>query len=415
MASMEASVELSPSEETPVTRRRNGRAVDVSSVKVLKLLPVFACGGTERQVVNLVRTIDRSRFALEFACLKRWGHFLEEIEERGIPVSEYPISRLYGPRTLRQQIRFGRQLRRSGTDVFHGYNFYANVFALPAARMAGVPVTIASIRDQGVYLTPAQRHVQKYCCQFSDCVLVNAEAIREWLVEEGYRPDKIVVIENGIDLSRFEGRPNGGRIRQELGIPPDAPLVLLLARLNPQKGIEYFLEAAAEVSSRCRDVRFLVVGDKLVPRNGQVVRDTAYFDRLRRYAEQLGLADRMTFAGFRDDVPELLSEATVSVLPSLSEGLSNTLLESMAAGVPVIATRVGGNPEVVEHGKTGFLVPPRDVGALVGAMMPLLTDRELAMRLGGEARGRARARFSLDRMARDTEELYLRLLDQKRG
>lgn len=385
-----------------------------SSVKLLKLLPAFACGGTERQAANLARMIDCSRFALGFACLKRWGYFLKEVEEHEIPVAEYPINRLYGPRALWQQVRLGRDMRNSGIDILHSYNFYANVFAILVARMAGVPVIIASIRDEGIYLTRTQAHVQKLCCRFADCVLVNAHSIRKWLVSEGYRAEKIFVIENGIDLSRFEHKASGSRIRQELGVPEDAPLVVMLARLNPQKGIDYFLKAAAEIGHRCQKTRFLVVGDKLISRNGQVMRDAEYIDQLERYAARLGLGDRLIFTGFRDDVPELLSEAAVSILPSFSEGLSNTLLESMAAGVPVVATRVGGNPEVVTDGKTGFLVPPRDVGALVEATMSIVNDPDLGRRMGAEARRQAIARFSLDRMVRETEDLYLRLLGQKR-
>lgn len=393
---------------------RSEGTADASSVRLLKLLPAFACGGTERQAANLARMIDSSRFALGFACLKRWGHFLKEVEEHQIPVAEYPINRLYGPRALWQQARLARDMRNNGIDILHSYNFYANVFAIPVARMAGVPVTIASIRDQGIYLTRAQERVQKHCCRFADCVLVNAYSIRKWLVSEGYRAEKIAVIENGIDLSRFERKASGSRIRQELGVAENAPLVVMLARLNPQKGIDYFLEAAAEISHRCQRARFLVVGDKLISRNGQVMRDTEYIDQLERYAARLGLGDRLIFTGFRDDVPELLSEAAVSILPSFSEGLSNTLLESMAAGVPVVATRVGGNPEVVTDGKTGFLVPPRDVGALVEATMSIVNDPDLRRCMGAEARRQAIARFSLDRMVRETQDLYLRLLGQKR-
>lgn len=394
-------------------RCRSRSLTNASPVRLLKLIAVFGCGGTERQVVNLARMINRSRFDLRFACLKRWGHFLKEIEERRFPVGEYPIDRLYGFGTLRQQARLARDMRRDGIRIFHSYNFYGNVFGIPAARIAGVPVTIASIRDRGVYLTAAQKQVQKQFCRLADCVLVNADSIREWLLDEGYRPQTIAVIRNGIDLSRFERKAGGTRLRRELGVPAAAPLVVMLSRLNPQKGIEYFLEAAGEVSRRCPQARFLVVGDAFVGRNGQVLRDTAYLEQLKHHAMRLGLGGRVIFTGFRDDVPDLLSEAAVSVLPSLSEGLSNSLLESMAAGVPVVATRVGGNPEVVDDGMTGFLVPARDAGALAGATARILQDRALARRLGAEARRQATIGFSLDRMVRDTQDLYLRLLEQK--
>jgi glycosyltransferase involved in cell wall biosynthesis len=165
------------------------------------------------------------------------------------------------------------------------------------------------------------------------------------------------------------------------------------------KGIEYFLDAAAIVASRFPDVRFLIVGDG------------ANRSQLQERSQKLGLDQRVVFTGFRTDVPELLSEATLSVLPSLSEGLSNSLLESMAAGVPVIAAKVGGNPEIVEHGVSGLLVPPRDAAALAGAMSNLLADADLTSRLGQAGRRRVSELFSMERSVGETERFYERLME----
>jgi glycosyltransferase involved in cell wall biosynthesis len=377
----------------------------------LKFVDAFGVGGTEQQVMGLGKGLDPSRFALQIGCFRRWGHFLQDVEARGCPVAEYRIHRLYAPATLRQQLRLARRVRATGIDIVHAYNFYANVFAVPAARLAGAPVVLASIRDTGVYLTPAKQRVQRAVCRLADRVLVNAEAIRSWLVADGFRPEKIVVIRNGIDLSRFNGRKDGARIRQELGVPAAAPLVAVLSRLHRLKGLEYFLEAAAEVGRRFPEARFLVVGGAMTIRDGEVVSENSYRAELEAYARRLGLEGRVAFSGFRLDVPELLSEVAVSVLPSLSEGLSNTILESMAAGVPVVATSVGGNPEAVEHGVTGFLVPPRDASALTGAIDSLLENPGLPRRMGEAARRRVAERFSLDVMVRQTERLYEELLD----
>lgn len=392
---------------------RGDAGAQPSQIRLLKFVTVFGFGGTERQIVNLSRMIDRSRFDLRLGCLRRRGEFLAEIEENQIPVSEYKIKSFYNAGTLRQQMRLAGDIRRQRIQIVHSYNFYANTFTIPAAWLAGTPVTVASIRDLGIYLTPVQKRVQKFLCRWVDCILVNAEAIRRWLVEEGYPPDKITVIRNGIDLSRFASKNGGGNLHRELGLPGRAPLVVMLSRLNPQKGIEYFLEAAASVSRRCPKARFLVVGDAFVRRNGVVERDVAYQRELRRSATRLGLGQRVVFTGFRPDVPELLSGAAVSVLPSVSEGLSNTLLESMAAAVPVVATRVGGNPEVIEDGKGGVLVPPRDPRALAEAICAILKNRSLARSLGEEGRRRVAERFSLDRMVRETQDLYVGLLEKK--
>lgn len=391
---------------------------DPSHIRLLKFLTVFGFGGTERQVVNLTRMLDRSRFEPRFACMKKWGQFLDDIEQQRIPISEYRIRSLYKPGTIRQQLRLAADMRRHRIQIAHSYNFYANVFAVPAARFAGVPVVIASIRDTGMGVTPAKMRVHKLACRLADCVLVNAEAIRHWLIEQGYRPEKIAVIRNGIDLSRFAQPRDGAGLRRELGIPEAAPLVMMLARLDPQKGIETFLDAAAAVSRRHHDARFLVVGDVFTAarRDGVLQRDDTYRQRLTQHAARLGLGERVLFTGYRSDVPELLSQAVVSVLPSHSgEGLPNALMESMAAGVPIVATRVGGSPEVVgEGGEAGLLVSPRDPGALAQAIGAVLDDRELARRLGQAARRRVTEHFSLGRMVRETEDLYMTLLEKAR-
>lgn len=385
-----------------------------SQIRLLKLVTLFGFGGTERQVMNLAKMLDRSRFELRFGCLKRWGHFLDEIDQHQIPLSEYSIDSLYNAGTVRQQLRLAGDLRRQRTQIVHSYNFYANVFAIPAAKLAGVPVTIASIRDAGIYLTLAQKRVQRFVVGFADCILVNAESIRQWLVEQKCNPEKIRVIRNGIDLSRFTLKKNDTALHQELGLPADAPLVMMLSRLNPQKGVEYFLEAAAVVARHCPAAHFVIVGDGYVRRDGVIQSDTTYQQVLQQSVLRLGLGGRVSFTGFRPDVPEVLSEAAVSVLPSLSEGLSNTLLESMAAGVPVVATKVGGNPEVIQDGIGGYLVPPRDSSALAEAICAILKNRDLARNLGREARQRVVERFSLERMVRETQDLYVQLLERKR-
>ncbi|MBI4638176.1 MAG: glycosyltransferase [Candidatus Rokubacteria bacterium] len=373
---------------------------------MLKFLTVFGMGGTERQAVALGRALAPSRFALHIACLRRWGHLLGEIEALGVPLAEYGIDRLYGPRTLRAQVRFASDLRRDRIQVVHTYNFYPTVFAVPVAKLIGVPAVV-SIRDTGVYLSSWQRRVQRLVCRLADRIVANAEAVRQWLVTDGYDPRKIAVIRNGVDLSAFGVSRCDGRVRQELGLRAGVPVVTVLSRLKPLKGLEDFVDAAALVAQRVRHARFLIVGDGHLVKDGGVVPDLLYREALEGHARRLGLDGRITFAGFRLDIPEVLSEATVSVLPSLSEGLSNVLLESMAAGVPVVATRVGGNPEVVVDGGTGLLVPPRDPAALARAICRVLEDAELAASFGRAGQRRIAEHFSLERMVTETEQLYL--------
>ena len=367
-------------------------------IKLLKMLTNFHIGGTERQVANLALGIDASRFDLHLACLRHSGELLEELETLRVPRPEFRIGSLYSPKTLWQAMRLARYVRRNLIQIVHSYGFYPNVFAVPAAKLAGASIVVASIRDTGDALTPLQKRVQKVVCRLADCVLVNAEAIREKLIEQGYDPGKIVVIRNGITLSRFAREHRGATLRRELGLPLSAQLVIVFCRLNQLKGIQYFLEAAITLAGRFPDARFLVVGDG------------ASRKELEEQACRWGLGQRTVFTGFRVDIPELLSEAAVTVLPSLSEGLSNSLLESMAAGVPVVAARVGGNPEVIEHGVTGLLVPPRDAAALAAATGRLLEDKDLAASLGEAGRRRVAELFSVERSVRETEHLYQRLV-----
>jgi glycosyltransferase involved in cell wall biosynthesis len=370
-------------------------------IKLLEFLTNFMIGGTERQVVNLARGLDRSRFDLHVGCLGRSGDFLSHVEGNSIPVSEYRINSLCNHTTLREQWKFAGYLNRNQIQIVHSYGFYSNVFCVPPARFAGVPIVIASIRDTGDPLTPMQRRVQKAICGFSDHILANSNAVRDRLVEDAYSPGKIGVIRNGIIIPEPSRNGARGFFHRELGLPENARLIAVVSRLNPLKGIEYFLEAAAILAARFEDVFFPIVGDGI---------DPEYTAALKDHAARLGLGRRVIFTGFRLDISSIMPDLLISVLPSLSEGLSNVLLESMAAGVPVVATKVGGNPEVVEEGVTGILVPPRDPAALADAVGTLLENQSLAIRFGASGRRRVEVHFSLDRMVQDTQKLYFELL-----
>jgi len=378
----------------------------VITARVLNVVPTLMCGGTENQFMALTRMLDRTRFDVEFACLRRWGGFVDELVERNIPLTEYPVATFRSVTAIRQQARLARHITRRHVDIVHAYNFYGNVFATPPARLVA-PVTIASIRDRAPYLTAMQKRLQRYACQFADCILVNAAAVRDWLIGEGYDASKIAVIRNGVDLSRFEASPASMPLRHELSIDARTPLVGVISRLTRLKGLEHFLEAAAIVRSRVPDIRFVIVGETSPM-------DRGYLGELQRYAERCGVAQDVIFTGLRRDVPAVLSSLTVSVMPSLNEALSNVVLESMAAGAPTVATRVGGTPEAIVDGVTGLLVEPADSAALADAIVRLLHDRQLAAHLGRAARERIADHFSVKRMVCATEDLYVGLLERKR-
>ena len=378
----------------------------MSAIRLTNVVPTLLCGGTETQFMTLARALDPDRFALRFGCLRQWGPFVDELSQRSIPLQEYRVTTFRSINAVRQQARFARDLRRHGTDIVHTYSFYGNVFAIPPARLAA-PVVVASVRDRGLYLTPMQKRVQRYVCRFADRVLVNAEAVKTWLVNDGFSPSRITVIPNGVDLSRFETRANPAAVRRSLGVPEHAPLVAVVSRLHRLKGIEDFLDAAALVAASHPDARFLVVGEP------SPVDNIAYLEELSQRAQRLGIGDRVIFTGLRDDVPALLSAVDVSVMPSLNEALSNVLLESMAAGAPVVATDVGGTTEALEANRNGLLIPPSNVAAMTAAINRLLADPQWAHELGTRARQAIVDKFSLDRMVAATAAIYEELLARK--
>jgi glycosyltransferase involved in cell wall biosynthesis len=343
------------------------------------------------------------------------GHFLREIEAFGMPVREYRFRAFYSLRCLTQQRRLARAIVRDQIDIVHAYNFYSNVFAMPPAWWASAPVVIASIRDRGVYLTRSQRTVQRYVCCLADCILVNADSIRDWLVADGYDAERIVVIRNGVDLSRVRTAPAGDDLRRQFDIPAGAPLIGVVGRVRAMKGIEDAIDAAAILSKRWPDLRLLIVGEATVMRDGRPVEDREYLDALATRAHAVGLGDRVIFTGYRPDVAEILPQLTISLQPSLNEGLSNVLLESMASGVPTVATRVGGTPEALVSGTMGLLVPPATPDALAAAVEQLMLDPERARALGENARRRIADQFSLARMHEETEQLYRALLARRRA
>jgi glycosyltransferase involved in cell wall biosynthesis len=340
-------------------------------------------------------------------CLARIGPFLKDLEEMNIPVREYPTKSLYSCRTVRAQMSFVRDIRREEIQIIHAYGFYPNLFTILPAAVATKCVRIASVRDLGLFSDRRKiRSVtQAMACRLADCVVTNSNAARGWLLKQGLGFHDIHVIPNGIAIPRESDYRSDFPVRSEFQIDRRAPLIAVVSRLVRTKGLEGFLEAAVAVTTRFPSARFLIVGDACAEPERRV--------ELEKQTAALNLNGRVIFTGARNDVPQILREVDVSVLPSLSESFSNTLLESMAHGVPVIATRVGGNTEIITDGVNGLLVPPRDPAELAMAMNTLLEFPDLAQRLGQAARERVIREYSLERLLQRTEDLYTSLLERR--
>jgi glycosyltransferase involved in cell wall biosynthesis len=369
------------------------RGVPHTTPGVFLMTNSLETGGTERQFVTLSKALEPAKFAVEIGCLKRYGAFLDGLN--GL-LEFSPGKNLYKLQSHRTRIALARHFRARGTAIAHSFDFYSNLMLIPAARVAIVPVVIGSYRQLGDLLTPLRFRVQKAMFRCCDKVVCNSRAAANWLLNAGLKEKKVEVIPNGLLEEAFAPtKPAIPRL-------PGTLRVGMVSRMNdPSKNHTTFLRVATRLASKFPSLEFVLVGDGPL-RAG-----------LQRMTETLGLSGRVLFLGDRRDIPAVLAAMDISVLPSSSESLSNVVLESMAAGVPVVATDVGGNPELIQTGVTGSLVPVGDEEGLSTAIEQLLTQPELRNKIGRQARESARANYSVEKVRDQYQQLYLSLLAEK--
>ena len=362
---------------------------------VLHLIHRLAAGGAERQFVERLRAHPPG-FAPIVGVLELSGGNLDDFWTLGLgePLVFPGGGSLLRPNTLAQVRRIAATIRERGVGIVHGSDFATNFLGLLGGRLGGARVVVSRLDLPHPH--PMRRRMEKLVSASADAVCANAEAMRRLCVaEEGCRPERVVVVRDGIDLARFDRRA----AQAPAGPVPDArPLVAVVADLWPLKGHRILLDAVARVRRRFPDACFALVGDG--PERSA----------LERRAVQLGIGSAVAFLGKRDDVPAILARADAACLPS-AEGVPNAIIEAMAARLPIVATSVGGNPELVEHGVTGHLVPPGDADALAAALIALLRDPAGARAMGARGRARAASQLLIDRMQRGYLDLYQRVLE----
>jgi len=373
----------------------------VKKLNVLQVIPALGFGGAERQVVTLAGGLDRSRYAPIVCCLRRRGPLAATLDEQGIPVIELRWRTRYLPISLLRLILLMRSLQ---VDIVHTHLFEAGLWGRIAAKLAGICIIVHT--EHGLNPWKKRQHIwyERLADRFTDKRITVSEDIRQSRIHrEGLSPENLVVIPNTIDLAHFDPTlihaPE--TTRQRLGLRGSNAVVGTVARLSHEKGITYLLRAAETVARACPDVHFLIVGDGPLRESLEVL------------AEQVGLRNSVVFTGARSGIRELLAVMDVFVLPSLREGIPVSLLEAMAMKRAVIATDVGGTPEVLRNNSGGILVPPADVGVLAEAMIGLLQDPQRRTRLGEAARERVRETFSSEVCIRQIEHLYEELLESK--
>lgn len=363
---------------------------------VLHLVDCLNLGGTERQLYELLRRLDRRRFRPHVACFHAGGELEPTLRALGLPPLALPLrGTLYRPNTAVQIARLALACRQRAVRVIHAHDFYSNLIGVAAARLAGARV-IASRRDLAHWLSPGRRRALRSALRFADRVLANAEAVgRLALREQAVPPSKLRVVPNGIDVAAFD---TIARLAPDPPLPPrrtGVPRLAVVASMHrPDKGHGDLLEAAARLDARGVGADWLLLSDG------------ALRPAWEARARALGLKHAIHFLGRRRDVPAVLAHADLIVHPSWSEGFPNAVLEGMCAGRPVVATDVGGVPEVMEEGMTGCLVPPHRPDALTDAIAGMLADPARLQAMGRAARARVEARFSVERMTASVEAIY---------
>jgi len=321
----------------------------------------------------------------------------------GLELFHFPTGKLYSLDGLRQIKHLLSLTKNKRVDIIHTFFEKSEVMGWLAARLSGIPVWITSRRDLGFKRKRIYDKIFRFTLKDCKKCIANCNAVRDQAIQqENIPPEKIEVIYNGLDLSEYQQTVKNKSLREELGLLNGTPLVGLIANFNFEiKGHIYFLGAAKKILGKVPDAKFVLVGDgPLRPRYEEVARE-------------LNIKKDVYFLGIRTDVPTIISNLDVAVLSSTNEGFSNVIMESMAAGKPVVATKVGGSKEMVSDGITGYLVPPADSQAMAGAIINLIQNPDKAIAMGSAGREVVKEKFTVETMVKKYEELYFSLLKDR--
>jgi glycosyltransferase involved in cell wall biosynthesis len=372
--------------------------------RVFFLVDSLDIGGSESQAVELALRLPRARYIVTLGCLRMQGPLLTRLQGSGISVVEFhPRGGIDSLRGAWQLFRLAKFLSRERFDVVHTHDLWSNLMGVPAAFLARVPVIISSQRD--LSHLPWYRGKRTVWLRrirsLSSMVLANANPIREQLIQEGHlRPEKVRVVHNGVEVEKFNRTSCDSHI--VFANAGGGTRIVLVGNMTSEvKGHRVLINAAAIIVREFQDVRFVLVGDG------------SYRKQFEAQVGELGLEKHFLFLGRREDVPEILAACDIAVLPSKTEGLPNALLEYLAAGLPTVASNVGGNAEIVKDGVTGLLVPPDNAELLATAVLRFLRDSDLAGRLGQSGTEHVRQTFSFERLVEQTEGLYSELLGRR--
>ncbi len=383
--------------------------------KVMRIITRLNVGGPSVHVVDLVAGMDPNRFHQVLVSGKEnpsEGSMLDYALSRNVRpqvVPEMASSASFTYRDARALVKLYRAMRRQRPHIVHTHTAKAGFLGRVAARLARVPIVVHTYHGHvlhgyyGRLTTSVLRTMERALGRVTDRVIaVSQQTQRELLAYGVASGPKITVIPLGLNLDPYLGcAPLRDEFRSEVGMADGAPLVGIVGRLFQIKNHRLFLQAAARVAVQQPEARFAVVGDGILR------------SEMERHTQELGIAERVVFTGWRRDLDRIYAGLDVLVVSSDNEGTPASTIEAMASGCPVVATRVGGMPELIVEGENGYLVPPRDPELMASALLRIIDDPATAFRMGQEARDMAVSRYSVERLVADTEALYQELLQAK--
>jgi len=378
-------------------------------ITILFLIDSFrGMGGAEKNVLLLSQELNKRDYRCIVCCLKG-GWLKTRLRQKGVQVVDLRIKRIYNARGITQLFKLIKFIRHEDVRLIVTYHEASDFLGLMAAKLTGRPI-ISQRRDMGHNLK--KRHIIMYRILNSlfDRIITVSNAVKQIIVDREKTPSgKIVVINNGIEHQAFFRKESSTLgLKSQFGINPSERVVGMVADIRRIKGHRFFIEAASLISKKISNVKFLLVG-------GNFQEDDYSFRNVQEMASQHQLSEKLVYIGPSDNIPQALSIFDIAVLSSLNEGFPNTILEYMAAGKPIVATNVGGNPEIVVHRQTGLLVPPRNPEALASATLQLLKNQELAERMGKMGKKRVESLFPLVRMVDSYDFVYKSVLNSKKG
>ncbi len=365
------------------------------SIRVLQIIPTLDRGGAEKQLTLLATGLPRDQFDVHVCALTRGGPLLVELQRHNIPTTVIGKPWKFDPVAY---WRLRRHIRKLNPDIVHTWLFAANAYGRAAAISAGVKHILAGERCVDRWKVWHELAIDRWLARRTERIVTNSNGVCEFYVEHGLPADKFVVIPNGIEPFAAAANSPRGELLAELDLPSHARLIGAVGRLWPQKRYKDLLWAAELLRVARDDTYLLIVGEG--PQRW----------RLERYRDQIQVGDRVRFLGQRDDVLRLLPHLDCFWLASGYEGQSNAIMEAMSAGVPVVATDIPGNRDLVVPDETGYLVPVGDRAAFARHTNMLLDDAELAGRFGQAGRQRMLAEFTVEKMVARHTALYRELM-----